>query len=468
MKKPCFSAFLLLSLSSLLVVEGCAGGGKSVQAPQGSCQERVVKLAVLPFKNSSPNPSNDWLGHIAADLLTNSLRNTCGVSVISAAYTVSFFNKVGLIKTEDEVDGGFQGLRDLGAQAIIVGEHSFDGTRVKLKAAVVQAETGMALITVTEENHIVQTSNLFADLTVKILDAVNKTILSAHPGMKQVALRSKPVVPTVKSFESFAKFGSCAYALEWYEIDKAISDCARSAELDPTFWQAKIMLSRAYIENGKPMQTKRWLSDGATGAKQSGDAYLQGLSFMLTSHLTYSVTQIKENSDLLAKAISIYRFSGMDIPLAEALVDLADHYGQVAFLDQVDDILRKDWVKMSESLLPEAKGILSRDKDFLAEARYYAAESLFRKKDEKLSLLRAAVDSANRGVSAGATVGEGPVLLVKLNLSLAEKLLESGDKAGALQAVADAEEAAVKYRVKKTAVFDPTARISSLRNKLGN
>jgi adenylate cyclase len=133
------SLFALLSAGTIALAAIAAGiwlAVRPMKGPETSATTPRLSIVVLPFTNLSADPAQDYLADVLAEELTTSLSRISGAFVI--ARSTAFTYKGKLIDVR-------QIGKDLGVRYVLEGSEQPTGSRVRVSAQLIDAETGAHL-----------------------------------------------------------------------------------------------------------------------------------------------------------------------------------------------------------------------------------------------------------------------------------------------------------------------------------
>lgn len=210
---------------------------------------KIASIAVLPLRNFSGDPAQDYLADGLTEGLIGRLAAIHGLRVIS-------YTSVNRFKKPDS------SVREighaLGADAIVEGSVIRDGTHIRVTAQLIRAASDEHFWSETYDRELRDVLALEADLTQSIADRVEVT-LTGEERQRLAATRS--VAPEV--YESYLKGRSALQnTTDRASVEESIRDFQSALRLDPTFAPAYLGEARAFSAlgtvyvGGKPEQTR--------------------------------------------------------------------------------------------------------------------------------------------------------------------------------------------------------------------
>src|SRR5271156_4254234 len=174
-KKRSILAPLVAGIVALLVLVGGAWywlGGKrsaSVFAPPKPAAH--LSVVVLPFTNLSGDPAQDYFADGITDILTTDLSRIRDSFVIARNTAFTFKGK--------SVDAKEIG-KDLGVRYVLEGSVQRDGTRVRVNAQLIDAETGAHLWADRFEEDVADLFKLQDQVVARLANALNYELVRAE------------------------------------------------------------------------------------------------------------------------------------------------------------------------------------------------------------------------------------------------------------------------------------------------
>jgi TolB-like protein/Tfp pilus assembly protein PilF len=230
---------LRLALISTLILALVAASWLLLRprAPAASGPARIRSLAVLPLRNLSADPSQDYLADGLTEALIGSLSEIHNLRVVSHTSVLRFSNT--LLSTP-------QIAKLLAVDALVEGSVIRDGNRIRVTAQLIRGPTDEHFWSETYDREMRDALTLQSELAQAIADKVEVT-LSGDERHRLAAVR--PVAPEV--YESYLQGnfllnrGNTRAALE-----QSVTDFEAAVRRDPDFAPAYLGLARAYANLG--------------------------------------------------------------------------------------------------------------------------------------------------------------------------------------------------------------------------
>jgi TolB-like protein/DNA-binding winged helix-turn-helix (wHTH) protein/Tfp pilus assembly protein PilF len=204
--------------------------------PRSHSTSAIHSLAVLPLKNLSGDPSQEYFAEGMTDELITRLAQIGALRVISRTSAMAYQNTQ---KSLREI------AQELNVDAVVEGSVSRSGDRVRITAQLIQAPADTHMWAQSYEEDIQDTlalqSKVARDITEQIQVTLNR--------QEQAALvKSAPVNP--QAYEAYLK-GRYFWNKRTEEgLTKAIEYFRHAIELDPTYAQAYSGLADSYALSG--------------------------------------------------------------------------------------------------------------------------------------------------------------------------------------------------------------------------
>jgi TolB-like protein len=198
---------------------------------------QIKSLAVLPLKNLSGDPAQDYLADGMTEALIGRLAHVHDLRVISHTSVMRFKNPQISVP---------QIARTLNVDAIVEGSVMRDGNRIRVTAQLIRGATDEHFWSETYDRELQDVLALQSDVAQSIADKVQVTVTGEE---HQRLAAARPVAPEV--YES--------YLQGWYElnkgynkadIEKSIAYFQNAINADPTFAPAYVGLASGYSALG--------------------------------------------------------------------------------------------------------------------------------------------------------------------------------------------------------------------------
>jgi TolB-like protein/DNA-binding winged helix-turn-helix (wHTH) protein/Tfp pilus assembly protein PilF len=222
---------LLFSIIVAAIVCVLGVGFYATKIQPGDISE-IRSLAVLPLRNLSPDPGQDYFADgITEEVITN-LAQTLPLRVISRSSVMRYR------RTEEPVA---QIARELGVDAIVEGAVARSGDRVSITVQLINAAEDRHLWAQTYERDIADILAIEAEVSLAIAGQVGGTL-----GLKQARLTSiRPVDPRVYELCLIGRFHWNKHAGS--DMGKAQDYYQQAIALDPGYAPAYAGLANAYL-----------------------------------------------------------------------------------------------------------------------------------------------------------------------------------------------------------------------------
>ena len=210
---------------------------------------KIASLAVLPFRNLSGDPTQEYLADGMTEALIGRLAGLKGLRVISHTSVLRFRNpQISL----PEIG------RRLGADAIVEGTVARAGNRIRVTAQLVRASSDEHFWSETYDHQFEDVLSLESELAQSIAEKVEVTVSGAE---RQRLAAARTVGPEV--YESYLK-GRFAYneGRSRSDFETSVGHFQQAIRLDPTFAPAYVGLAQAFTQlglvavGGRPVETR--------------------------------------------------------------------------------------------------------------------------------------------------------------------------------------------------------------------
>lgn len=218
-----------VAVIAVLAIAYAISRGKSERASV----TRIRSLAVLPLKNMTGDPSQEYLADGMTDALIGRLSGIHDLRVISRTSVMRFKNPQVSVP---EI------AKELRVDAIVEGSVERDGNRVRVTAQLIRASTDEHFWSQTYDRELRDVFSLQSDLAQSIAEKVEASVTG--PEHERLAA-ARPVAPEV--YENYSK-GQFALGNSHSEaeIDASIASFQAAISQDPTFAPAYVGLADAY------------------------------------------------------------------------------------------------------------------------------------------------------------------------------------------------------------------------------
>lgn len=225
-----------LMLAGIALVAGIVVAIVSVRPPRGIESARTAvdvvavsgrTVAVLPFQNLSPEPSDAYVGLGVAETVLNRLATARSLQVVARSSSFAF--------EEPNVDAREIG-RKLGARYLVQGGVQRAGERLRVTASIVDAESGRQLHSVALDRAMADLFALQDDVAAQLAAALDATLAPSTKGPANPAAH-------LAYLQGLAALGR--WRVE--EVERSIELFRRAQSLDPTFALALVGEATARI-----------------------------------------------------------------------------------------------------------------------------------------------------------------------------------------------------------------------------
>lgn len=205
-----------------------------VQSSQG-----IQQLAIIPFRNLSGNPAEDWLGAGFASVLQTKLSGSGSLKVVGKGPMEEAASALGIASNEpmDEAESLRFG-RQLLVNHVITGEFQRVAEQIQVSARLINTKTGAV------DRGGMQVRGAFADVFDLQTDLANQClaqlgVIETTPKVAsgqdaQAELAAAPAA----SVDAWMFLGKGQQSLANGDYEQAIRFCERATEEDPKLWKA--------------------------------------------------------------------------------------------------------------------------------------------------------------------------------------------------------------------------------------
>lgn len=205
--------------------------------PAASGPPRIHSVAVLPLRNLSGDPNQDYLADGFTEALIGSLSEIHNLRVVSHTSVLRFRNTQ---LSSPQI------AKMLGVDALVEGSVIRDGSRIRVTAQLIRGATDEHFWSETYDREMRDALTLESELAQAIADKVEVTLTGEE---RQRLATTRPVAPEV--YESYLQGnflldqGNTRAALE-----QSVVDFEAAVRRDPDFAPAYLGLARAYASLG--------------------------------------------------------------------------------------------------------------------------------------------------------------------------------------------------------------------------
>jgi TolB-like protein/Tfp pilus assembly protein PilF len=197
---------------------------------------RIRSLAVLPLRNLSGDPGQEYLADGITEALIGRLAGIHDLRVISHTSVMRFKNPQLSIP---EI------ARTLGVDALVEGSVEKDGNRIRVTAQLIHGATDEHFWSETYDREVRDALSMESDLAQSIAEKVKVTVTGEE---HQRLSSARPVAPEV--YESYLRGGFALGQRSKAGANQSIPYFEHALKRDPTFAPAYVGLAQAYTNLG--------------------------------------------------------------------------------------------------------------------------------------------------------------------------------------------------------------------------
>lgn len=224
-------------LALVLVLIGADIGALRPRVQGNTKTQRVESLAVLPLKNLSGDPGQEYFADAMTESLIGRLSMIRGLRVASRTSTMQF---------RDARLSAPEIAKTLHVDALVEGSVIRDGGRIRVYAQLIRGATDEHFWSETYDRELKDVLALQSEVAQAIAVKVEVTITGAE---RERLTASRQVAPEV--YESFLK-GQSSEGYTRAAVEKSIGYFEEAIRKDPTFAPAYLALAGAYDQLGSP------------------------------------------------------------------------------------------------------------------------------------------------------------------------------------------------------------------------
>lgn len=286
-KSPPRWRWALVAVCVLLAVAG-AFGLLNLWRQSAGVAKPPSSIAVLPLKNLSGNPDQEWFSDAITDSLIAEFAKIKALKVIAST---SVMQLKATKKPLPEI------ARDLGVEAILEGSALRAGDVVHITVNLVEAPTSQVLWTQGYDREMKDALSLFSEVARTVADEMR---VAMSPAERSTLSQAKMVIPAVQEALLKGRYHLNQIWRNREEVRQALASFEEAARLDPRNAQAQAGIAESYGLMGN------WgLLPQAEAFPKSRDAALRALD-------------IDESSAEAHRALIFWHFTWQhDWPLAE-------------------------------------------------------------------------------------------------------------------------------------------------------
>jgi len=223
--------WLLVGAVSLLVLVAGTTYILNRSRPAHAKAPKITSLAVLPLKNLSGDPAQEYFADGMTEEVIGRLSMIRGLRVISRTSAMQF---------KDTRLSAPEIARKLGVDALVEGSVMREGNRIRVHAQLIRASTDEHFWSESYDRELGDALTLESEVAQSIAQKVEVTV-TGEERARLVAAR--PVSP--EAYESYLQ-GMSAKGNSRAEVEKRIAWFDEAIRKDPTFAQAYLGLADAY------------------------------------------------------------------------------------------------------------------------------------------------------------------------------------------------------------------------------
>jgi TolB-like protein len=198
-------------------------------------QPAIRSIAVLPLKNLSADPTQQYLADGMTEALISRLSSIHDLRVISRTSVMRFKD------TELAIPSIAESLR---VDGVVEGSVIRDGDRVRVTPQLIRAASDEHIWSQTYDRNISDVLSLQSDIAQSIADKVEVTVSGKEHNLLRARRQVSPEV-----YESFLKGGYASFNTK-SDVEKGIGFLKDAISKDPTFAPAYLGLANAYGQLG--------------------------------------------------------------------------------------------------------------------------------------------------------------------------------------------------------------------------
>ena len=203
----------------------------SVSAPASASSS--PSIAVLPFRNLSADPENEYFSDGITEELLNSLAQLRGLKVAARTSSFAFKNHGADLRTI---------AASLGVGALLEGSVRRQGQRVRITAQLVNASDGYQLWSESFDRQLDDVFAIQADIAERVANALRVTLLQSDAAR----LRS-PDTRNAAAYDAYLRGLQQMATFGVETVLEAARSFQRATELDPQFAKAHAGIANAYL-----------------------------------------------------------------------------------------------------------------------------------------------------------------------------------------------------------------------------
>jgi TolB-like protein/DNA-binding winged helix-turn-helix (wHTH) protein/Flp pilus assembly protein TadD len=227
--------WLLVGAVSLLVLIAATSYILTRSRPADAKAPKITSLAVLPLKNLSGDPAQEYFADGMTEEVIGRLSMIRGLRVISRTSVMQF---------KDTHLSAPEIARKLGVDALVEGSVIRDGNRIRVHAQLIRGSTDEHFWSESYDRELGDALTLESDVAQSIAQRVEVTVTGEERARLVTARSASPEV-----YESYLK-GLAAKGNSRAEVEEQIAWFDEAIRKDPTFAPAYVGLAGAYASLG--------------------------------------------------------------------------------------------------------------------------------------------------------------------------------------------------------------------------
>ncbi|HEV8050139.1 MAG TPA: tetratricopeptide repeat protein [Thermoplasmata archaeon] len=209
---------------------------RTLETPEAS-PRRSARVAVLPFRNVSPDPADAYLADGLTEEILATISTIPGLEVVSRTSIVRYH--AGVDKSATEIG------RELNAGSLLGGSVRKSGSRIRITAQLIDAPTDRQLWSEVFDGDLADVFGMQKEIATRVARA-----LSASVGGRPVPVPRARPTPNIEAYVLFLK-GRAAYREATREgLERAIDLYGQAVAIDPTYAEALAGIAAGYRRLG--------------------------------------------------------------------------------------------------------------------------------------------------------------------------------------------------------------------------
>lgn len=218
-------------------------------------RSEIRSLAVLPFVNSNPDPTNEWLSDGITETTINSLSQIPDLKVMARS-TVNRYKR----KAIDPQQAG----RDLKVDAVLTGNVSQQGNDLVIGAELVNVKDGSLIWGENYRNKVSDLASMQRHISEQISDELRRKLSG-----EQKKVISKQFSGNPEAYQLYLKGRFYWNKRGSEDLEKAIDYFQQAIDKDPSFAPAYAGLADCYVVRSSPFSRETRLTKGRTAAEKA-------------------------------------------------------------------------------------------------------------------------------------------------------------------------------------------------------